>query len=51
MAELGLNAIRLKIPKGMSERQALSILRSNFPNIISDMHTVFDLSQGPADRP
>ena len=48
MTELGLPAIRLKIPKRMSERQALSILRSNFPNIISDMHTVFDLSQGPA---
>ena len=43
MAELGLTAIQLKIPKRMSERQALSILRSNFPNIIADMHTVFDL--------
>ena len=46
MAELGLTAIQLKIPKRMSERQALSILRSNFPNIIADMHTVFDLLQG-----
>ena len=51
MAELELTAIRLKIPKRMSERQALSILRSNFPNIISDIHTVLDPSQGPADRP
>jgi hypothetical protein len=47
LPELRLNAIRLKVPQGMGERQALSIIRSNFPGVISDMHTVFDLSQGP----
>ena len=48
--DLGLYAVRFKIPQGMSERGAVNILDSSFPGLVADVNGLFDLAQGPTDK-
>lgn len=47
LSSLGINAVRLKLPGGMTVPEAMEIIQSRFPDVTAEVNAVFDPSAGP----